>query len=132
MAQDKFTIGRDPSADILIPEPSISRIHAEISLIGMDEVVFQDLQSSNGSYLVRGNQDERITQGRLRHDEKVKLGNVEVFVRDLITAARKQLAAQAAAAAAQQDKAVHRSVKMVRCQCGAVKEAGAACPYCGQ
>ena len=130
MGQEKFTIGRDPSADIMIPEASISRIHAEISLIGMDEVVFQDLQSSNGSYLVKGNKDERVTQGRLRHDEKLKLGNVEVFVRDLITAARKQLAAQAAAA--QEAKTVRRSIKMVRCQCGAVKGAGGTCPYCGQ
>ncbi|MBN9662854.1 MAG: FHA domain-containing protein [Acidobacteria bacterium] len=135
MPQDRLTIGRDPAADILIPEPSVSRIHAEFVLIGSDEILYQDRQSSNGSYLIENNAPVRITQHRLRSDEKLRMGNVEVVVRDLIAVARKHVAERAAAAAqaAQHQKPLeHRSVRMTRCQCGAVKEDGTSCQYCGR
>lgn len=133
MPQDRLTIGRDLAADILIPEPSVSRIHAEFVMIGADEILFQDRQSSNGSYLIENNVPVRITQQRLRSDEKLRMGNVEVVVKDLIAVARKHVAERAAAAAqaAQQQKPLeHRSVRMTRCHCGAIKEDGTSCQYC--
>ncbi len=135
MPQDRLTIGRDPAADILIPEPSVSRIHAEFVLIGSDEILYQDRQSSNGSYLVENNAPVRISQHRLRSDEKLRMGNVEVMVRDLIAVARKHVAERSAAAAQAErnQKALeHRSVRMVRCECGSVKEDGTSCKYCGR
>lgn len=135
MSQERLTIGRDTAADILIPEPSVSRIHAEFVLIGADEILYQDRQSSNGSYLIENNAPVRITQQRLRSDAKLRMGNVEVVVRDLIAVARKHVAERSAAAAqaAQNQKPLeHRSVRMIRCECGSVKEDGASCRYCGR
>lgn len=102
-------------------------------MIGADEILFQDRQSSNGSYLIENNVPVRITQQRLRSDEKLRMGNVEVVVKDLIAVARKHVAERAAAAAqaAQQQKPLeHRSVRMTRCHCGAIKEDGTSCQYC--
>lgn len=54
-----ITIGRSSKCDIVIPYEGVSRIHAEISIVG-NEYVFKDL-STNGSSL----------GGRMIHNERV-------------------------------------------------------------
>lgn len=132
MALEKFTIGRDPSADILIPEPSVSRIHAEMTLLSAHEVLFVDRRSSNGTYRLSSGAEQRIEEERLSSSDRIKLGNIEVPVSDLIAAARKQLQTRSASQASPAAAAERVSVRMVRCTCGAVREEHSACPYCAQ
>jgi pSer/pThr/pTyr-binding forkhead associated (FHA) protein len=46
------TVGRDPSAGIVIDDPEASRRHASLSLDG-DDVSVEDLGSTNGTFLGR-------------------------------------------------------------------------------
>ena len=63
-----FTLGRDESADIVIPLSLISRFHAKV-IINKGKIIIEDTNSSNGTY-VNG---ERITSCELRNNDQVKL-----------------------------------------------------------
>lgn len=65
-------IGRSIDADIVINDPAISRIHAEIT-IGT-EVILRDLNSTNGVWL----NNERISQIELTGATKFNLGSIEI------------------------------------------------------
>ena len=65
----KFMLGRGPSSDFPVPDPTISRQHAELQLIG-SELELSDLGSSNGT-LVNG---KRITRGRARPFDVITFG----------------------------------------------------------
>jgi len=69
-------IGRDPHCDIAVADPSLSRRHAEISVVG-DEIVLRDLNSKNGTYL--GTQ--RVREAHLRPGVRLRAGNVWVYVK---------------------------------------------------
>jgi len=46
----RVTIGRDPSCDLVLEDPNVSRLHAEL-LVDGDAVELRDLGSTNGSYV---------------------------------------------------------------------------------
>lgn len=65
-------IGRSIDADIVINDPAISRIHAEIT-IG-SQVILRDLKSTNGTWFA----DQRISEIELSPETNFKLGPIEV------------------------------------------------------
>jgi hypothetical protein len=65
-------IGRSVDADIVINDPAISRLHAEIT-VG-SEIILRDLNSTNGTWF----NDERISEIVLDKNCKFKLGTIEV------------------------------------------------------
>ena len=50
LGRDALVIGRAPPADIVLPDPRISRSHCRLVVVD-DEVIVADLQSSNGTFL---------------------------------------------------------------------------------
>jgi serine phosphatase RsbU (regulator of sigma subunit) len=66
-------LGRDPSCDILLDDPSASRRHALLRREGEDFWV-EDLGSKNGTLV----NDERVHKRRLSHLDEILLGSVEV------------------------------------------------------
>jgi pSer/pThr/pTyr-binding forkhead associated (FHA) protein len=70
---DAMTIGRDPGADISIPDPSISRKHAIVKSTSAG-VTIEDLGSSNGT-AINGKKLEPGTVATLAKEDMVKLGN---------------------------------------------------------
>ena len=74
------TIGRDPSADIVLDDPGISRRHSEIRVTsdGPHLVTsIRDLASTNGTF-VNG---ERITSTRLVDGDRLTVGRTSVTFR---------------------------------------------------
>ncbi|MGV1007663.1 MAG: FhaA domain-containing protein [Dermatophilaceae bacterium] len=74
------TIGRDPSADIVLDDPGISRRHSEIRVTsdGPHLVAsIRDLTSTNGTF-VNG---ERITTTRLTDGDRLTVGRTSVTFR---------------------------------------------------
>jgi signal transduction histidine kinase len=65
-----LVIGRDPSCDVPLRDPGISRHHARMELRG-DHYVLKDLGSANGTY-VNG---MRVTESSLQAGDQVRLGN---------------------------------------------------------
>ena len=70
---DEMIIGRDPSADLSIPDPSISRKHAKVIREG-SVVKIEDLGSSNGT-AINGKKLEAGNVAKLAKEDLIKLGN---------------------------------------------------------
>ncbi len=73
ITQSEMTIGRDPSAEVLVSDQSISRKHAKITKEGK-EVKIIDLGSSNGTYI----NNKKIQPGvpvLLAKEDMIKLAN---------------------------------------------------------
>ena len=65
----RFTVGRTKENSLAIPDPAISRHHAEFIRLGND-VLLRDLGSTNGSYI----NGFRIAEQLLGHGDVVRFG----------------------------------------------------------
>jgi pSer/pThr/pTyr-binding forkhead associated (FHA) protein len=122
-----YTIGRDSSADISVADPSVSRIHADLALLDSGELFVTDRNSSNGSFRLRNGVETPIRQERLLASDQLKLGSVVLSVQAIISALRQQRVMPVAKTPAK----ARPSLRLVRCDCGAVKAAGERCTSCG-
>ena len=65
-------IGRTAPADIIIPDPGVSRLHCKVDLAG-DKLLVSDLNSTNGTFI----DDKRIEkEGLLDVGQTLRVGNV--------------------------------------------------------
>ena len=64
-------LGRNPTNDFRVSDPSISSFHTELTVEG-DRISVRDLQSTNGTYI----DEARIVEGILRPNNVLRLGNV--------------------------------------------------------
>ena len=76
-------VGRDASAGIPVPDPTISRQHARITH-DRDGVWLEDLGSTNGTYL---NGRRLLERCRLHDGDEVKIGSAVAVFHDVIGAA---------------------------------------------
>jgi hypothetical protein len=74
IAGGRVTLGRDADADITLDSHSVSRHHAAVHRDG-DQVVVEDLGSTNGTYL---NADRLTGPARLAVGDTLRLGDVEL------------------------------------------------------
>jgi len=70
----RMVLGRDPSCDIWIDNPSISKKHCSFELLD-EQMMVIDLNSSNGTFI----NGAQITQAELQHGDLLQVG--PVFVR---------------------------------------------------
>ena len=75
VAQKVTTMGRSRDCDIVVPDPNVSRVHAEVRHEGL-EYVLVDLGSTNGVE-VNG---RRVLRHNLRDGDRISLGGAEVVV----------------------------------------------------
>ena len=73
ISNDEMIIGRDPAADISIPDQSISRKHAKVIREG-SVVKIEDLGSANGT-VINGKKLEAGNVAKLAKEDMIKLGN---------------------------------------------------------
>jgi hypothetical protein len=69
----RLTIGRASGNDIRLEDPSVSKLHAQVEVIGQDHILL-DLGSSNGTY-VNG---ERVSRRLLRHGDVVEISSFQI------------------------------------------------------
>jgi pSer/pThr/pTyr-binding forkhead associated (FHA) protein len=74
---ERATIGRGTTADVVIPDRAVSRIHASVRVDGQT-VVVEDLDSSNGT-LVNG--EPIVAARRLAPGDVVTVGSTDLEVR---------------------------------------------------
>ena len=74
----KLTIGRDPGCDIVLSDPSASKLHAVIMTVGLDHVV-KDAGSRNGT-MVNGTgiEDAHV----LQNEDVIELGTSRIVYRN--------------------------------------------------
>lgn len=75
ISQKVTTMGRSRDCDIVVPDPNVSRVHAEVRHEGL-EYVLVDLGSTNG---VEAN-GRRVLRHNLRDGDHLSLGGAEVVV----------------------------------------------------
>jgi len=73
---NRITIGRSNTNDIILPDPSVSRQHAELRSDGRGRYFLIDLDSTNGTYVRDGGAWVRIRQGFVAADERVQFGEL--------------------------------------------------------
>lgn len=136
-----FTVGRDPSADIPVADGSVSRIHAEVTLLDGERLFVTDCRSSNGTFLVRGGVETAITQEKCNPGDSLKFGAVTLAVADVVAAVRRKMGpvpmpapavhAVGGKAGAKAAKRFQTGAVLIRCTCGDIKTTGLPCPSCG-
>ncbi len=71
----RTAIGRDPACDIIINDPALSRIHAEIVLEG-NAWIFNDKKSLNGSHI----NNDRVMRQILIPGDEIEIGKTKILV----------------------------------------------------
>lgn len=69
------TVGRNPTNEFRIPEPSVSSFHAEISVLETDgTVIVRDLQSTNGTFI----EGQPVEEAALSGGQRLQFGTVDM------------------------------------------------------
>ena len=71
-------LGRNPTNDFRLSDPSVSSFHAEITL-EKDTVRVQDLGSTNGTFI----DENKITEAELKPENILRLGNVRLTLQEV-------------------------------------------------
>ncbi len=64
-------LGRNPTNDFRVSDPSVSSFHAELSVTGED-IRVRDLRSTNGTFI----DEVRVEEGQLTPNNILRLGNI--------------------------------------------------------
>ncbi len=75
--QKIYTIGRDSKSNIHLDDPSVSRLHASLSMVGTQFFV-EDHKSTNGTYLNK----KRVTMHVLKSGDEIALGHFTLRYED--------------------------------------------------
>ncbi|HSF96112.1 MAG TPA: FHA domain-containing protein [Thermohalobaculum sp.] len=86
-----FSIGRGDDCDVIIDAPSVSRLHARVTLTRDGSISFQDAGSTNGSFLVRADGLVRIDAKILDPKEHLQLGKARVSVAEILQRIRTKI-----------------------------------------
>jgi len=74
----EITLGRSPENVVVIPDPTVSRKHAVITVVG-NELLIKDLNSTNGTYVLDGDEFKRISEYRFSNETVIRLGYYTVI-----------------------------------------------------
>ncbi|ADY00451.1 FHA domain containing protein [Vulcanisaeta moutnovskia 768-28] len=85
----EITLGRSPENMVIIPDPTVSRKHAVITMVG-NELLIKDLNSTNGTYVLDSGSFRRINEYRFSNDIVVRLGYYTVIKLSVIAEGKSQ------------------------------------------
>jgi len=81
LASRTYIIGRE--GHIRIDDPAVSKRHAEIEIID-GEVYLRDLESTNGTFLIKNKRLVAFKEGYVQLHQMLVLGNRQYSVNDLL------------------------------------------------
>lgn len=74
--KDRMTIGRDVKNDILLNDPSVSRVHVEV-IKNIDGYLIKDQGSKNGLFV----NNQRVEEHQLQEGDSITIGDIDFFYR---------------------------------------------------
>lgn len=80
------TIGRDPSCDLVLTHPAVSRLHARVELAGNGLVSLLDAGSRNGAFVNRNDIWIRVRKVTLCIGDRIRFGEHEIPLEQLTAA----------------------------------------------
>ena len=110
----------------MLADPSVSRRHAELMVLGDGQLFLVDCQSTHGTRVARNGRVEAVQQEFVDAEATVYFGDVSLTVRELMDALHGISPGEGAA------PGVNKAIRLVRCRCGVVKPKGRRCPECGE
>jgi pSer/pThr/pTyr-binding forkhead associated (FHA) protein len=136
--QSRYTIGRNRRCDVVIADASVSGLHAELELLPDGQFFLTDCKSTNGTALLGNGGVRKVRQQHVSAADRLKLGDVELEVAQILKAVG--LAPDSGAAARPSAPAFGasstawvRGKRLIRCgNCGAVMAPEQGCPACGR
>jgi hypothetical protein len=117
-------LGRNPTNDFRISDPSISSFHAEIA-VESDIIRVRDLGSTNGTFI----DEVRIEEGLLKPEHVLRLGNVRLALDEVPVTPVCQVPPASTPPPA--EPATSQVELAVRCVYHAAERAGYRCENCG-
>lgn len=80
----RFSIGREDDCDVVLDDVRVSRRHAYLTLSPDGSIHFEDFKSTNGSYLIEGDNLVRINSTYLQSDARLQLGKVQISLEEIL------------------------------------------------
>lgn len=74
-----ITVGRAVENQVVIPDPAVSRRHMRL-IVTSNGVVVEDLGSSNGTYIIEGNNERLIKVENVGRQAVLKIGNTKLRI----------------------------------------------------
>ncbi len=81
MESRTYIIGRE--GHIYLDDKTVSKRHAELQIMN-GEIYLRDLQSTNGTYLVKNNRLIAFAEGYVQLNQTVVIGNKQYTIRKLL------------------------------------------------
>ena len=79
-----YSVGRDPSMTIVVQHGTVSRRHAELIPVAGGQVYVTDCASANGTFVAEGGRWHEISQRFVHAGGRLRFGNVEFSVQQLL------------------------------------------------
>ena len=79
-----YTVGRDPSVSVVLLHHTVSRVHAELIPVDSGQVYVTDCASTGGTFIDEGGRWQKITQGFVDVGGRLRFGEKEVGVQQLL------------------------------------------------
>ena len=79
-----YTVGRDPSAAIVLQHETVSRVHAELVPVTDGQIYITDCASTSGTFIDEGGRWHEISQSFVGAGGRLRFGEVEVSVQRLL------------------------------------------------
>ncbi len=86
LSKGSFKLGRSVDAEIMIEDDGISRLHACITMLSATEVLIEDLDSTNGTFV----DGDEILNAKLTEGQKIQLGTSTILKYSCSDTAEKQ------------------------------------------
>lgn len=128
----QFRIGRDQDCDIPIADDSVSRLHAQLTLLENGSYFLTDCHSTNGTLLIRQGRQQALGQELLSPGDRLRFGDAELSLEELLQVLRAEHSVPNPARTQEEPSPSQPtpSGRLIRCACGSVKHKGEPCPTC--
>ena len=80
-----LVIGRDGSCDVVLDDSFVSRWHLKLDVEEEGNCRLTDLGSTNGTYVFKDREPFRVIEALLTLADRVKIGNCDYSVRELVS-----------------------------------------------
>ncbi|MBM3812642.1 MAG: FHA domain-containing protein [Acidimicrobiia bacterium] len=137
-SQRRYTIGREISCDIPVADDSVSRLHAQLTIVGPNRFLLTDCNSSNGTTVIRNGVPQPVREEIVTAADVVRFGGVTLPMQEMLALLQEKHGIPESeifpsrrldpAPAPLPEPAHGRSLE--RCQCGSIKVKGETCLVC--
>lgn len=128
MNEKKFKIGKARNCDIIFDDETVSRIHAELTVLQDGKIFLTDCNSKNGTYLVKKDNLKKIHQEIISLTDVIQFGKIRISAKKLkeyiptpVSFDKNEI---------KNEKKISGK-NLIRAECGHIIQRGSFCKECG-